>query len=158
MILPDSSNSPGVILNSFQVWRKNEFHQSDAISKIAFKFFSSRVLPFLFFIIPEFLNNFGGVSRRLSQLWRLKKSFPSKSCPSSQRFMVLASCYPHNCFDCENFFSSIRSNSIVFSDWFSVAHHLRIIHSSFQLSFSKSYRCIIQVLSNQLGISAFTCI
>ena len=64
----------------------------------------------------------------------------------------------HNYFRMWVFFSPIRSNSRVFSDWFSIAHHLRIIHSSFQLSLSKSYRCIALVFSNQLVISSFSCI
>ena len=55
-------------------------------------------------------------------------------------------------------FSPIRSILGVFSVSFFEAHHLSIIHSSFQLSFSKSYRCIVQVLSNQLVISSFSCI
>ena len=53
----------------------------------------------------------------------------------------------HNCFRLWEFFSPIRSNSGVFSVCLSEGHQFRIIHSSFQLSFSKSNRCIIQVYS-----------
>ena len=57
----------------------------------------------------------------------------------------------HNCFRLSEFFSPIRSNSRVFSVWLFAAHHRRFIHSSFQLSYSKSYRCIIQKFLISLG-------
>ena len=47
-ILPDSSDSPGVIINSFQVGRKNEFHQSHAFSKIVFQMLSLLAQPLHF--------------------------------------------------------------------------------------------------------------
>ena len=72
-ILPDSSNSPGVILNSFQVWRKNGFHQSHAFSKIALKYFHR------WFNLSNFHS---GVSQQFMvvliiflNFWRPKKDF-----------------------------------------------------------------------------------
>ena len=89
-------------------------------------------------------------------IWRPKKVFSLNLAPFSSTFMALVSCHPLIIiFDCEILFSPFRSNSGVFPVWFSGAHHLRIIHSSFQLSFSKSYRCIIQVFSNQFVISSY---
>ena len=74
--------------------------------------------------------------------------------------MILAWCHPLIIvFDCENSFHNHPELSGVFSVWLSGGHHLRmIIYSSFQLSFSKSYRCIVQVYSSQLMISLFSCI
>ena len=89
-ILPDSSNSPGVILNSFQAWRNNGSHQSHVFSKITFKFFSLLAQPLRFSFsrsISVILVVF------LVVIWRPKKNFSSKSCPFSRSFVVLASCY-----------------------------------------------------------------
>ena len=47
--------------------------------------------------------------------WRPNKSFSSISYLFFQRFMVLASCHPHNCFWLWQFFSPIRSISWVVS-------------------------------------------
>ena len=73
--------------------------------------------------------------------------------------MDLTSCHPHNCSRLWEFFSyPSEAFQEYFSVWFSWSHHLGIIHSSFELSFSKSYRCIVQVYSSQLMISLFSCI
>ena len=57
-------------------------------------------------------------------------------------------------------FLPIRSISwVVFISWSSKGHHFRrFLCSMFSASFSKSYRCIIHVFSNQLVIYSFTCI
>ena len=89
---------------------------------------------------------------------RSKKSFSSKSYSFSQRFIVQAWCCPLKIvFDCVNYFHPSGQFRCLFS-LILRSHHLRIIHSSFQLSLSKSYECIVQVFSNQFGISSFTCI
>ena len=137
----------------FEVWRKNDSSSVICISPRSFKFFSS--------LAQLFHSSFrcasiilGGVSRRhlkteeefyLHILSVLSEIRDSSSSPSS-----------HNCFWLSEFFSPIRSNSRFCSVWLSGAHHLRFIHSSFQLSYSKSYRCLNQGFSNQLVISSFS--
>ena len=82
-----------------------------------------------------------------------------QSYPFSQRCVLLALCHPLIVvFDCENSFHPSRAiqESFQFDSLKAIISDLFIL--SFQLSFSKSYRCIIQVLSNQLVISSFSCI
>ena len=111
---------------------------------------------FLIFI-PEYLNNSWWCFSSSFSDFEDRRRVPLKSLPvlpkiHGSSFMPSS----HNCFRLWEFFSPIWRNLGVFSVWFFGAHHLIIIHSSFQLSFSKSYRCIIQVFSNQLVISSFT--
>ena len=88
-----------------------------------------------------------------------RRRFFSQSCPFSRRFVILARCHPLIIvFDCENSFHQTGTFHELFPFLSSKAIFSNIIHSSFQLSFSKSYRCIIQVSSNQLVISSFSCI
>ena len=127
--------------------------QSNVFSKFAFIFFSSLVLPFCS-SFRSISTIDGSVSRRHSRILKTEEEFLLNPYPFFQRFMVLASCHPHNCFRLWEFFSSIRSISGVFSVWFSGGYHFRrFIHSSLQLSFYKSYRCIVQISSNQFMIS-----
>ena len=93
---------------------------------------------FLFFFVPEYLNNSWWFSSSFST-FEDRRRISIKSC--SILFKIHSSSLmpsSHNCFRLWEFFSPIRSNSGAFSVWFSVAHHLRIIHSSFQLSFWNS--------------------
>ena len=136
-ILPASSNYSGAIPNSFQVWRRNEFHQAHAFSKIAFKSFSLLTLPLRFSFsrsISVILVVF------LVVIWRPTKSFSSKSCLFSLRFVVLASYYPLKLFHLSDIlFLTIRS---ILEVVFPVSFHRR---PSFQLSFSiypgASFKC-----------------
>ena len=61
-------------------------------------------------------------------------------------------------FDCENSFhpSGAIQESFQFDSPKAIISGLFIL--SFQLLFSKSYRCIIQIFYNQLVISSFSCI
>ena len=133
------------------------YHQSNAFSKIFHILF---IIGSTFLIyIPEYLKIYGGVSCHHSQHLKTKEEFSSKSYPFSQRFVVLAWCHPLIIvFDCENSFhpSGAMQESFQFDS--SKGHHFGIIHSSFWLSFSKSYRCIVQIFSNQFMISSFSCI
>ena len=109
-ILPDSSNFPGAIPKFFSKFDvRMNFHQSDAFSKIAFKFFWSLIQPLYSSLSRSVSAIHGGVSRRHSQLLKSEEEFSSKSCSLFWRFMVLASCHPHNCFDCENSFHPSRA-------------------------------------------------
>ena len=115
-------------------------------------------LTFLFFI-PECLNNSCGCfsssfsdfedRRRVSlkSLFILLKMHGSSFMPSS-----------HNFFYCENSFhpSGAIQESFQFDSPEPIISELFIL--SFQLSFSKSYRCIAQVFSSHLLISSFSCI
>ena len=71
---------------------------------------------------------------------RPKKSFSSKSCPLSGRFMVLASYYPLDLFHSSDFlFLSIRSMSgVVFPFLFTGGHH-----SSYRSLFIPVLRSIV---------------
>ena len=155
-ILPDSSNFPGASKILFKVWRKNELSSVKCLSPRSFKFFSLLFQPFYSSWFRSASIIHGGVSHHHYQHLKTKEEFSSKSYQFSQRFVILVWCHPLiNSFRLREFFSPIRSNSWVFSVCFSRAHHLRIIHSSLQLSFSKSYRCIAQVFSSQFMSSSF---
>ena len=135
------------------------YHQSNAFSKI-FQILFIICSTFLFFFSFRSASTIlGGVSRYLSLHLKTEEEFSLESCFVLSKIHG-SSLIPssHNCFRLWEFFSPIRSISGVFSVWFSGAHHLKIIHFRCHLSFSKSYRCIIQVWSNQLRISSFTCI
>ena len=89
-ILPDSSNFPGAILKFISMFDvRTNFHQSHAFSKINFKFFSSLVKPFLFFILPEYPSNFGG-SRHHFQQVKTEEEFLLNPYPFFQRCVVQA--------------------------------------------------------------------
>ena len=72
------------------------------------------------FILPKYLNNFGGISHRHSQHLKTKEEFSSKSCLFSRRFMVLASCYPLKLFGLSGIFSY---PSGVCQELFSISFH-----------------------------------
>ena len=98
-----------------------------------------------------------GVSRCHSRILKTKEEFSSKSYLFSQRFVILACCHPLIIvFDCENSFhlSGAIQDSFQFDSPKTIISGLLIL--SFQISFSKSYRCIIQVFSNQFVISSFS--
>ena len=58
---------------------------------------------------------FGGVSPCHSRILQAEEEFLLNPYPFFQRFMVLAWCHPHNCFDCDNSFLTIQSISWVVS-------------------------------------------
>ena len=110
-------------------------------------------------ILPECLNNsWWCFSSSFSDL-KTEEDFSLNLAPFSSRFMVLACCHPLIIvFDCENSFhpSGAIQETFRFDSPKAIISGLFIL--SFQLSFSKSYWCIIQVLSNQLMFSSFSCI
>ena len=97
----------------------------------------------------------------LSSVEDWRRVFSSKSWPFSWRFVILTWCHP---------LIIVSNRAILFipirsiSELFSFLDHPKAIFSedffvlSFQLSFSKSYRCITQISSNQFMISSFSCI
>ena len=93
-ILPDSSYSPGVILKSSKVWRKNELSSVKCLSPRSSRFFSSLAQPLYF--------DSSGVSKQFMVVfpivilcvWRPNKNFTSISYPFSQRFVVLVRGHP----------------------------------------------------------------
>ena len=135
------------------------YHQSYSFSKI-FQIIFIVVSTFIFFIIPEYLNNSWWCFSSSFLDLKTEEEFSSKSYLFSQRFVMLAWCHPLIIvFNCENSFhpsGAIRESFQFDSPKAIISEDLFVLN--IQLSFSKSYRCIIQVLSNQLGISAFTCI
>ena len=113
---------------------------------------------FLIFI-PEYLNNSWWCFSSSFSDFEDRRRVPLKSLPVLPK-MRGSSLMPssHNCFRLWEFFSPIQSISGVFSVWFSGSIISELFILSFQISFSKSYRCIIQVLSNQLVIYSVSCI
>ena len=97
---------------------------------------------FPFFFISEYLNHSWCFSSSFST-FEDQRIVSLKSC--SILFKIHGSSFmpsSHNCFDCENSFHPSGAFHELFSFLSSGAHHFRrIIHSSLQLSFSKSYRC-----------------
>ena len=92
-------------------------------------------------------------------IWRPKKSFSSISCSILSK--IHGSSYmssPHNCFECGN--SSHLSGTIRDSAKFDSpkAIILGLFILSFQLSFPKSYRYIIQIFSIKLVTYSSSCI
>ena len=86
-----------------------------------------------------------------------RRRFSLNLAPFSSRFMALASCHPliivsvvrisfHPSGAFQGYFQFDYPESIISEDLFIL---------SFQLSFSKSYRCIVQISSNQFMISSF---
>ena len=115
---------------------------------------------FIFFFILECLNKSMVVFLVIILgFWRTKKSFSSKSYPFSKRFVILACCHPLIIvLDCENSFHPSREFKILFS-LILRRPSFRFIHSSFKLSFSKSYRCIVQYpLTSSWSLRSFVSI
>ena len=83
-------------------------------SPSSFKFFSSLAQP-LRLILPGCLNNSWWCFSLSFSSFEDRRRISPKSCPFSWRFLVLALCHPHNCFDCHNSFITIRSISWVVS-------------------------------------------
>ena len=100
---------------------------------------------------------FGGVSHRHSQILKTEEEFLLNLAPFSSRFMVLACRHLLIIvFDCENSFQpsgAIHESFQFDSPKVIISEDLFVLN--IQLSFSKSYRCIIQVFSNQFMISSF---
>ena len=90
-------------------------------------------------------------------IWRPKKSFSSKSYSFSQRCVVQAWWHPLIIvFDCENSFhpsGAIQESFQFDSPKAIISEDLFVLN--IQLSFSKSYRCIVQISSSQFMISLF---
>ena len=96
------------------MWRKNDSHQSHAFFKTTFKILF--IIGSTFLILHSgVLNNSYGISRLHSQHLETAEVFLLNIGPSSWRFVVLASCHPHYCSDCEEFFYTIRSISWILS-------------------------------------------
>ena len=74
-ILPDSSYSPGVILKSSNVWRKNELSSVKCLSPRSFKLFSSLVQLFYSSLFRSVSTIHGGVTHRLFQFLKTKEEF-----------------------------------------------------------------------------------
>ena len=102
----------------------------------------------------------GGVSRCHSHLLKTEEEFLFNLAPFSSRFMVLACCHPLIIiFDCENpfhpsgdiqgYFQFDYPEPIISEDLFIL---------SFQLSFPKSHRCIIQYSLISAWSLRFSCI
>ena len=102
------------------------------------------------FIQPECLNNsWCSFSSSFLEL-KTEEEFALQSYPFFQRFVILACYHPLIIvFNCENSFhlSEAIQDSFQFDSSKAIISGLFIL--SFQLSFSKSYRCIIQIFSNQ---------
>ena len=112
----------------------------------------------LLFILPEYLSNFGGVSRRHL---KIAEEFSSKSCPFSRRFVVLVSCYPLELFHLSDilFLPNRSMSGVVFPFLFTEGHHSRrILHPHILAIVIQLSRCFGQVFFNQLMISLFFCI
>ena len=103
------------------------------------------VSTFIFFIVPEWLNN---------SWWCFSSSFSSfedqrrislESCPFFQRCVVLALCHPHNCFWLWQFFSY---PSGAFHELFpflsSEGHHFIILHSQHVTIVLQILRCMFK--------------
>ena len=91
---------------------------------------------------------FGGVSRRNSQISMTEEEFFLHIYSLSQRFVILTCCHPLIIiFDCGNSFhpSGAIQESFRFDYSKPIISELFIL--SFQLSFPKSYRCITQIFS-----------
>ena len=111
---------------------------------------------FSVFILPEYLSNFVGVSRRHL---KIAEEFSSKSCPFSRRFMVLASCYHLESFQFVRYsFLTIRSLSEVVFPFLSTGghHSRRILRPHISATVIQLSRCFVQVFFNQFAISSFS--
>ena len=112
---------------------------------------------FLIFI-PECLNNYWWCFSSSFSTFEDRRSVSLKSC--SILFKIHGASLmtsSHNCFDCENSFhlsGEIHESFQFDSPKAIISEDLFVLN--IQLSFSKSYRCIIQVFSNQLVISSFS--
>ena len=158
-ILPDSSNLRSSSHIHLKVWRKNEFSSVTCLLQDRFQilFIFGSTFPLL--ILPEYLNNSWWFLSSFSTC-EDRRRVSRKSC--SILFNIHGSSLmpsSHNCFWLREFFSPIRSISwVVFHFFPPKAFISELCIFRFQLLFSKSYRCIVQVFSNQLVISLFSCI
>ena len=113
---------------------------------------------FLVFIL-EYLNNSWWCFSSSFSTFEDRRRVSLKSC--SILFKIRdSSLLPssHNYFRLWEFFSPTRSNSRVFSVCYPEFINSGLFIHSFQLWFSKSYRCFVQVISNQFVIPSFSCI
>ena len=111
---------------------------------------------FLFFS-PECLYNFsvGVFSSSFSGFEDRRRLF-LHIYPFSLRFEILVRAYPlKNCFQLWQIFSSFRSNSRVFAVCYSESISSGLFIFNFQLAFSKSYRCFVQVFCVDHILSLF---
>ena len=122
----------------------------------------SKIFQILSSLVQPFYSSFWsastihGVSHRHSQSLKTEEEFLLNPYPFFQRFMVLASCHPLIVFNCENSFhpsGAIHESFQFDSPKAIISEDLFILN--IRLSFSKSYRCSIQVFSNQFMISSF---
>ena len=108
-------------------------------------------------ILPECLNNSWWCFSSKFSDFEDRRRVSLKSCPFSWRFMVLAWCHPLIIvFDCENSFhpsGAIHESFQFDSPKAIISEDLFVLN--IQLSFSKSYRYIVQISSNQFMISSF---
>ena len=113
--------------------------------------------PTFIFLIPEYLNNsWWCFSSSFSDFEDRRRFFFQ---PCSILFKIRdSSLLPssHNCFRCDNSFhpSGAIQESFQFDSLELIISELFIL--SFQLSFSKSYRCIAHIISIQFMISSFS--
>ena len=155
-ILPDSFFFRSYSQILFQVWRKNELSSVKCLSPWSFKFFHR------WFNLSNFnpgdLNNLV-VFLIVIPTFEDRRRVPLKSCPFFQRFMVLALCHPLIIvLIVRILFTHLEQFKILFSLFLRRPSSQNLFILSFQLWFSKSYRCFVQVISNQFLISLFSCI
>ena len=145
-ILPDSSNFPGAIpkfISKFDV--RMNYHQSNVFLQDLSNSFH-RWLNLFVLILLECLNNSWWCFSSSFSDFEDRRRFSLNLAPFSSRFMVLACCHPLIIiFDCENLFHP----SGYIQGYFQFDYPEPIISEdlfilSFQLSFPKSHRCIIQ--------------
>ena len=111
------------------------------------------------FLIPECLNNSQWwFSSSVSTCEDRRRVFSSISYPLSQRFVILACFHPlvivlivRILFTYPEQFKSLLS-------LLSEVHQFRFIHSQLSVIILQSYRCFVQVISNQFMIPSFSCI
>ena len=133
------------------------FSSIKCFSPRSFKFFSS--LAQLFhssFRCASIIH--GGVSHRNSQILKTEEEFSLNLAPFSLRFVVLVQGHPL-------IIVLIVSIRFTYPEQFksllsllSEVHQFRFIHSQLSVIILQPYRCIIQISSNQLVISSFSCI
>ena len=126
-ILRDSSNYSGAIPKFFSKFdvRMNYRQSNVFLQDLSNSFIVGS--SFLLSILPECLNNFGGISCHHSRILKAEEEFLLNLAPFSTRFMVLASCHPLIIvFNCENSFPTHPEH------FMSCFHFLIIQRPSFQ--------------------------
>ena len=92
----------------------------------------------------------GSVSRCHSHLLKTEEKFPFNLAPFSSRFVILVCCHPLVIvLIVRIFFTHPEQFKILFSLFLRSPSSQNLFILSFQLWFSKSYRCFVQVISNQ---------